>query len=122
MAHFAQLDSNNTVIQVIVVNNNELLDENGNEIEQKGIDFCHNLFGGRWIQTSYNCNFRKHYAGIGFRYDTERDLFIPPQPYLSWTLNNDTLLWDPPVPYPTNGKKYAWFEPNKEWIELNVTN
>ncbi|CAB4149171.1 hypothetical protein UFOVP534_50, partial [uncultured Caudovirales phage] len=66
MAHFAELNENNKVTQVIVVHNNELLDENGNELEQKGIDFCVNLFGGIWVQTSYNATIRKNYAGIGY--------------------------------------------------------
>jgi len=76
MAHFAELDETNTVKQVIVVHNNELLDENGIESEQKGIDFCVNLFGGKWIQTSYNGNFRGRYAGIGMIYDPVNDEFI----------------------------------------------
>jgi hypothetical protein len=75
MAHFAELDETNTVKQVIVVHNNELLDENGIESEQKGIDFCVNLLGGKWIQTSYNNNFRGRYAGIGMIYDPVNDEF-----------------------------------------------
>jgi hypothetical protein len=78
MAHFAQLDENNIVTQVIVVNNSELLDENGNESEAKGTAFCQSLFGGNWKQTSYNANFRKNYAGIGFTYDPVADEFNPP--------------------------------------------
>ena len=78
MAHFAELDETNTVKQVIVVHNNELLDENDNESEQKGIDFCVNLFGGKWIQTSYNSNFRGTYAGVGMIYDPVNDVFVPP--------------------------------------------
>ena len=77
MAHFAELDENNVVTQIIVVHNNELIDENKNESEQKGIDFCVNLFGGTWIQTSYNGNIRKNYAGIGYTYDESRNAFIP---------------------------------------------
>jgi hypothetical protein len=80
MAHFAELDETNTVKQVIVVHNNELLDENGNELEQKGIDFCVNLLGGTWIQTSYNRNFRGQYAGIGDLYDPVNDVFVTPEP------------------------------------------
>ena len=76
MAHFAELDENNIVKQVIVIHNNELLDENGNESEQKGIDFCVAHYGGRWIQTSYNANFRGQYAGVGMIYDQEKDYFI----------------------------------------------
>lgn len=79
MAHFAELDENNVVKQVIVVHNNELLD-NGVESEAKGIQFCQSLFGGNWIQTSYNGNIRKNYAGIGYTYDSVRNAFIPPKP------------------------------------------
>ena len=76
MAHFAELDENNIVTNIIVVHNNELLDENGNESEQLGIDFCVAHFGGTWIQTSYNANFRKNYASAGFTYDPIADVFI----------------------------------------------
>jgi len=78
MAHFAEIGLNNVVERVIVVHNNELLDENGNEVEQKGIDFCKSLFGGTWVQTSYNGNFRGCFAGKGFVYDSENDVFVPP--------------------------------------------
>jgi hypothetical protein len=80
MAHFAQLNETNTVTQVIVVHNNEILDENGNESEQKGIDFCVNLLGGAWIQTSYNGNIRGKYAAIGDLYDPVNDVFVTPEP------------------------------------------
>ena len=119
MAHFAQLDDNNVVTQVIVVANEELLD-NGVESEAKGIAFCKSLLGQdtKWVQTSYNGTIRKHYAGIGFTYDAEKDAFIAPQPYPSWTLDENTE-WQPPVPMPVEeGKVYGWFEPNQEWIEL----
>jgi hypothetical protein len=76
MAHFAELDENNVVKQVIVVDNSELLDENGNELEAKGIAFCQSLFGGTWVQTSYNANFRGNYAGVGMIYNQEKDYFI----------------------------------------------
>lgn len=117
MAHFAQLNENNEVIQVIVVHNNELLDENGNESETKGIAFCQSLFGGNWKQTSYNSTFRKNYAGIGMTYDSTRDAFIPQQPYLSWILNEETCVWESPIPYPTDGKYYLWDEEDQQWIE-----
>lgn len=120
MAHFAQLDENNIVLQVIVVNNNELM-EDGNESEAKGIAFCQSLFPStNWMQTSYNANFRKNYAGIGYAYDAVRDAFIPPQPYPSWVLSEDTCRWDAPVPYPTDGKMYYWDEATTSWIELQV--
>lgn len=93
MAHFAELDDNNIIKQVIVVHNNELLD-NGVESESKGIAFCQSLFGGNWVQTSYNGNIRKNYAGIGYSYDVVRDAFIPPKPTEGeWILDEDTCQW-----------------------------
>ena len=118
MAHFAELNETNTVKQVIVVHNNELLDENGNESEQKGIDFCVNLFGGTWIQTSYNGNFRKNFAGVRMIYDPVRDAFIPSKPFESWILNEDTCQWQAPLPYPTDDKDYYWDEATINWIEV----
>jgi hypothetical protein len=79
MAHFAEIDENNLVINVISVHNNELIDDQGNESEQKGVDFCKSLFGGVWVQTSYNNNFRGVYAGIGFSYDPLLDIFVAPE-------------------------------------------
>jgi hypothetical protein len=96
MAHFAELDESNTVKQVIVVHNNEILD-NGVESEAKGIQFCQSLFGGNWIQTSYNGNIRKNYAGIGFIYDPIRDAFIPPKLEChpsDITLDENTCRWE----------------------------
>lgn len=93
MAHFAQLDENNLVTNVIVVHNNELLDENGLESEAKGIEFCQTLFKGNWIQTSYNGNIRKNYAGIGYIYDADRDAFIPPAPEGNLGLDENTCQW-----------------------------
>ena len=116
MAHFAQLDESNIVTQVIVVANEELM-ENGAESETKGIAFCQSLFGGEWKQTSYNGNFRKNYAGIGFTYDAQRDAFIPQKPYPSWILNESTCLWDAPTPMPTDDKRYSWDEATTSWIE-----
>jgi len=78
MAHFAELDENNIVTRVIVVHNNELLDENSNESEQKGVDFCVVHYGGNWVQTSYNNNFRGMFAGAGYTYDPVNDVFVPP--------------------------------------------
>jgi hypothetical protein len=97
MAHFAKLD-NNTVTEVIVVHNNELLD-NGVESEAKGIAFCQSLFGGNWIQTSYNGNIRKNYAGIGYTYDSTRDAFIAPKPTEGdWELDEETCRWVEVIP------------------------
>ena len=115
MAHFAQIE-NNLVTQVIVVDNNDCLDDQGIESEAIGTQFCTNLLGGTWLQTSYNCNIRKNYAGIGYTYDTTRDAFISPQPYNSWTLNEDTCLWDAPVAYPTDDLMYSWNEPTTSWV------
>ena len=116
MAHFAKLDENNIVQEIIVVHNNELLDEDGNEIENNGINFLENIFGHRnWKQTSYNKTFRKNYAGIGYTYDSDRDAFIPPKPYESWVLNETSCNWDPPVPMPTDGNLYIWNETTISW-------
>jgi hypothetical protein len=92
MAHFAQLDENNYVLQVIAVNNNELLVDNV-EVESKGIEFCQSLLGGIWVQTSYNRTFRKNYAGIGYKYDAIRDAFITPQCHLEAVLDEETCQW-----------------------------
>ena len=112
MSHFAQVE-NGIVTQVIVA-------------EQDVIDS--GLFGTGWVQTSYNTSggvhllggtpMRKNYAGIGYTYDSTRDAFIPPQPYASWTLNEETCLWDCPTPYPTDGKVYTWNEETTSWIEV----
>lgn len=119
MAHFAQLE-NNVVKQVIVVSNQDILDEQGQESEQKGIDFCSNLLGGTWKQTSYNAKIRKNYAGIGYTYDEGRDAFIPPKPFNSWLLDEDTCQWKAPVDYPTDGKRYTWNEETTSWDEVTV--
>jgi hypothetical protein len=119
MAHFAQLD-NNVVINIIVVNNNELLDQDGNEVEQKGIDFCKTLFGQDtdWVQTSYNSNFRKNYASFGGTYDPIKDAFIPTKPMPSWILDELVCQWVAPVPYPDDGKRYKWDESIINWVEV----
>lgn len=117
MAHFAKIDENNTVTQVIVVHNNELL-ENGVENELKGIAFCQSLFGGNWKQTSYNGTMRKNFAGIGYTYDQTRDAFIPPKPYNSWLLDEATCIWSAPVAHPSDGKIYIWDEAVTNWVEV----
>ena len=117
MAHFAKLDSNNIVIDVNVVNN-DVLDSSNEEIS--GVEFLTSWSGGHtnWVQTSYNGNIRKQYADIGYTYDAVNDVFICPQPYGSWVLD-DNFDWQPPTPMPVvEGKQYAWFEPNRVWIEL----
>lgn len=117
MAHFAKLNPNNIVEQVIVVSNDVILDENGVEQEELGINFCKNLFGQStvWKQTSYNNSFRKNYAGIGYTYDAIRDAFIPPKPYNSWILNEETCVWDPPIPRPVDGTGYLWDDISETW-------
>lgn len=119
MAHFAQLDDNNIVTQVIVVANDELLLD-GVESEVKGILFCKSLFGEdtKWVQTSYNGNMRKNYAGIGYTYDAGRDAFISPKPFDSWLLNEDTCRWEAPIAYPEDGKFYTWDEATTSWVEV----
>ena len=98
MAHFAKLDENNVVTQVIVVDNKDITDPHtGQEDEILGIAFCKKLLGGNWKQTSYNNNSRVRYAGIGYSYNAALDAFVPPQPYASWTLDNDTADWVSPL-------------------------
>ena len=120
MAHFAQLNEENLVTQVIVVANQDTADQDGVENEAIGIEFCTNLLGGKWVQTSYNANIRKNYAGVGYKYDAALDAFIPPQPFASWTLNNETAQWEAPTPYPTDDKKYTWDEATTSWVEVPV--
>jgi len=121
MASFAELDENNIVLRVIAVNDSDCLDENNNESEAIGIVFCHNLLGGRWIQTSINNKIRKNFAGIGYTYDSERDAFIAPQPFTKWVFNEDTCKWEPPVSCPVGDKQYTWNDNQGIWEEL-ITN
>ena len=121
MAHFAEIDENGIVLRVLVVDNAQ---------EADGENFLANTLGlgGTWVKTSYNTiggvhlnggtPFRKNYAGVGYTYDSGRDAFIPPKPYESWSLTEETCLWDPPVPYPTDGKLYRWVEENLNWQEV----
>lgn len=108
MAHFAEIDSSNTVLRVIVV---------AEEHEANGSEWCHDLLGGTWVQTSYNHNIRKQYAGVNFTYDADADVFIAPQPYPSWTLdtNHD---WQPPTPKPAGD--WWWNESEQSWVETIV--
>lgn len=116
MAHFAKINNENIVEQVLVVNNEVILKSDGTESELKGKQFLNATFGSaKWVQTSYNGTFRKNFAGIGFTYDTERDAFIPSQPFNSWALNEDTCLWESPIPYPTDGELYNWNEVTQTW-------
>jgi hypothetical protein len=122
MAHFAQLSNDNTVSQVIVVNNADTIDQDGNESEAIGIAFCQTLLGAdtSWRQTSYNAKIRKNYAGIGFTYDEDLDAFIPPKPFPSWSLDSQTCQWKPPIPYPTDGERYQWDEDELAWLLITL--
>ncbi len=114
MAHFAEINEDNIVTQVIVINNNELL-IGEEELEEKGIDFCESLFGHRnWVQTSYNSNIRYNYAGIGYTWDPDNNAFYEPQPYPSWSLD-EAFIWQPPVAHPNDGELYTWNEENQAW-------
>jgi len=116
MAHFAELDDNNVVLRVIVVDTKDNSTADGVEKESIGQAFCERLFGGRWLQTSYNNNIRKRYAGIGYTYDAALDAFITPKPYPSWSLDPATADWEAPVPMPNDGKRYYWDEETKSWV------
>lgn len=119
MAHFAKLDENNVVLDVNVVDNEKLLDTNGIEQEAVGVAYLVLWSGGytNWKQTSYNGKIRKNYAGIGYTYDPERDAFIPPKPFESWLLNEETCRWEAPLPYPIGNKEYYWNEATFSWVE-----
>ena len=111
MAHFAKLGVGNIIEKVEVVSNDIAT------TEQAGVDFLNNLYKSRdvWKQTSYNNNIRKNFAGIGYTYDQTRDAFIPPKPYSSWILNEDTCLWEAPVAYPDDDNTYTWNESTQTW-------
>ena len=121
MAHYAELDSNNVVKQVIVVSNADTSTAQGEEKESIGIAFCERLLGGTWVKTSYNGNIRKNYAGIGYTYDKDRDAFISPKPYASWVLDETTCRWNAPVAMPSDAgqgdppKMYTWNEETIGW-------
>lgn len=112
MAHFAKLNENNIVIDIVVVNNNVLDPKNE---EKSGINFLNTLFNSeqKWVQTSYNNKFRKQYATIGSRYDENSDIFILPQPFNSWTLDHN-YDWQPPIPRP-EGAYWYWDEDSGQW-------
>jgi hypothetical protein len=111
MAHYAFLNSDSIVTEVIVgIDENELIE--GLPPEQ----WYGNFRGQKCVRTSYNNNIRKRYAGIGFRYDEVRDAFIPPQPFLSWLFDEENLNWKAPIPYPNDGKIYNWNEATLSWV------
>jgi len=120
MANFAKLNDQNVVIDVNAVANAVIDDLPFPESEPLGVTFLTDWSGGytNWKQTSYNVNFRKNYAGIGFTYDAVLDAFIAPKPYPSWLLNTETCQWQAPIPYPTDGKRYYWNEDTQQWVEI----
>ena len=120
MAHFAEIDENNIVLRVVVVDNKDTADASGVEKEHIGAAHLEKILGGTWKQTSYNGNFRKNYAGVGYSFDATRNAFIPPKPYNSWVLNEETAQWDAPMPMPQDGKMYSWDEETTTWIEINT--
>jgi hypothetical protein len=128
MAHFCQLDENNVVTQVIVVANSDTADASGVEKEHIGAAFCEKLLGGTWKQTSYNGSIRKNYAGLGYTYNADIDAFVPPKPFASWLLNEETAQWEAPVAMPEDAgtgeppKRYTWDEDSVNWIEVQDGN
>jgi len=118
MAHFAELDENNVVLRVVVVDNKDTADATGVEKEHIGAAFCERLLGGRWVQTSYNANIRKNYAGIGYTFNESIDAFVPPKPFPSWLLNETTAQWQAPVAMPSDGKMYSWNETTVSWDKV----
>ncbi len=113
MAHFAEIDDRNIVKRVIVVDNS---------LESIGSQWCHDTFGGTWIQTSYNSTIRKNFASAGYYYNPILDAFIPPQPFMSWTLDETTCNWKSPIPYPEDGNVYRWNEFTRNWQQIANTN
>ena len=119
MAHFAEIDAQGLVLRVIVISNADA-QTHGQDDEGAGIAFCQSLFGAdtRWVQTSYTGKKRRRFAGIGYRYDAERDAFIAPQPFPSWRLD-DTTAWVAPTPMPDDGVQYIWDEAAQYWKPLS---
>jgi hypothetical protein len=127
MAHFAEINSLQKVTRVLVLDNTDTQNKLGEEVEEIGAKYLQNAFGGTWVQTSYNTAnglhklggvpFRKNYAGIGFTYDVERDAFIPPSPFPSWTLDEATCSWEAPTPRPDGD--YVWNEETQAWDQID---
>ena len=118
MGHYAKIDENNVVTQVVVVDNKDMADASGVEKEHIGAAHLEKILGGTWKQTSYNGNIRKNYAGIGYTYRADIDAFVPPKPFASWLLNANAQ-WEAPVAMPTDGKMYSWDEEAVNWVEVN---
>jgi hypothetical protein len=117
MAHFARLNSDNIVIEVLVVKNEVLLNDLNEEQESLGIEFLKSIFGQdtKWVQTSYNNNIRNKFAGLDEFYDEQNDVFYPQQPFDSWTLNTTSWDWEAPVAYPNDDNLYEWDEEDQTW-------
>jgi hypothetical protein len=122
MAHFAEINDEGLVLRVIALNNEILIDQNGVESEEKGVEFCRNLFGGHWLQASYNATFRKNFPGPGYRFDSDLNAFIPPKEFESWVLDETTCRWFPPIPMPDLGIALQWNEQINNWEPLNGNN
>ena len=130
MASFAEIDDSKKVIRVLVLDDKDTQDADGNEVESIGAKYLHDGFGGTWVRTSYNTQngvhrngktpFRKNFAGIGSIYDEARDAFYSPQPYPSFILNETKGIWEAPVAYPDDGKEYGWNEETLSWVERPV--
>jgi hypothetical protein len=111
VSHWAEIDENGLVLRVTVGNNDE---------PDEGYQWLIDNLGGTWVQTSYNSTIRKNYAGVGFTYDQARDAFIPPKPYDSWVLDEQTCRWDSPVPYPSKGGPFLWDESAGAWVAVEA--
>lgn len=117
MAHFAELDSGNIVIRVLAYNNSDLMDNTGEEREWIGARALHNLYGGTWVQTSYNKNFRGNFASIGSYYDADKQEFVPKSPQANLVYDYDRHGWYPPIPPPEDdGRTYIWDDDNVCWV------
>jgi hypothetical protein len=140
MAYFAEIDESNLVIRVLALNNNNVLDSAGNEVESVGAKYLSDGFGGTWKQTSYNTRsgvhhdgdgkpddgiaLRANYCGKGWVYNEEHDIFHPQQPFPSWTLDTIKGQWNPPVPMPDDAgpeKRYTWNEDDQQWDEVDMS-
>jgi len=119
MAHFARIDENNVVTQVVVVANKDTADANGVEKEHIGAAYLEKLLGGTWKQTSYSGKIRKNYAGVGYTYRADIDAFVAPKPYPSWVLD-ESAQWQAPAPMPDDGKMYSWGEDAQSWVHNPV--
>jgi hypothetical protein len=127
MAHFVEVNAFYEVIKGVVLDDKDTQDSAGNEIESIGAKYLHDGFGGTWLRTSYNTTggthrlggtpFRKNYAGVGCTYDKTRDAFLPVKEFPSWVLNEDTCIYESPIPMPNDDKRYTWDEENTQWVE-----